>query len=132
MGTGQCNVKAYNRQLCELIHHDIAKPSMIISHELSLDKAPDAYKHFDHRDKGWMDEGGFTSGSDVNRVRVSQRRQATRAVVAMVDALALLMSLWFMGPLFIRRKNRRQDARAMPSAENEFGYCASAASFCLI
>jgi glutathione-independent formaldehyde dehydrogenase len=53
MGTGQCNVKAYNRQLCELIHHDIAKPSLIVSHELSLDEAPDAYKHFDHRDKGW-------------------------------------------------------------------------------
>jgi glutathione-independent formaldehyde dehydrogenase len=53
IGTGQCNVKAYNRQLRNLIHHDRAKPSMIISHELPLDEAPTAYKHFDQRDKGW-------------------------------------------------------------------------------
>ena len=53
MGTGQCNVKAYNRYLMHLIHTDRAKPSWIISHELALDEAPDAYKHFDARDKGW-------------------------------------------------------------------------------
>lgn len=29
------------------------KPSMIISHELGLDAAPDAYKHFDERAAGW-------------------------------------------------------------------------------
>ena len=53
MGTGQCNVKAYNRRLAELIHHGKAKPSIIISHELPLSEAPDAYKHFDNRDEGW-------------------------------------------------------------------------------
>lgn len=53
MGTGQCNVKAYNRRLMDLIHHGKASPSMIVSHELSLDRAPDAYKHFDDRDEGW-------------------------------------------------------------------------------
>lgn len=53
MGTGQTNVKAYNRYLCELIHAERAKPSWIISHELSLDEAADAYKHFDTREKGW-------------------------------------------------------------------------------
>jgi threonine dehydrogenase-like Zn-dependent dehydrogenase len=53
MGTGQCNVKAYNRYLCELIAADKVKPSFLVSHELPLDKAPDAYKHFDERDKGW-------------------------------------------------------------------------------
>jgi threonine dehydrogenase-like Zn-dependent dehydrogenase len=53
MGTGQCNVKAYNRRLRDLIHHDKVTPSMIISHELSLEQAPDAYRHFDNRDKGW-------------------------------------------------------------------------------
>lgn len=53
MGTGQCNVKAYNRYLRNLIHKDRAKPSWIISHELSLDEAPVAYKHFDSREKGW-------------------------------------------------------------------------------
>jgi glutathione-independent formaldehyde dehydrogenase len=53
MGTGQCNVKAYNRRLMDLIHHGKAKPSVIVSHELALDQAPDAYKHFDDRDEGW-------------------------------------------------------------------------------
>jgi glutathione-independent formaldehyde dehydrogenase len=53
MGTGQCNVKAYNRRLRDLIHFEKANPSIIVSHELSLIEAPDAYKHFDNRDKGW-------------------------------------------------------------------------------
>lgn len=53
MATGQANVKAYNRQLCTLISAGKATPSMIISHELSLEEAPDAYGHFDKRDKGW-------------------------------------------------------------------------------
>jgi glutathione-independent formaldehyde dehydrogenase len=53
MGTGQANVKAYNRQLRELIHYDKANPSIIISHELPLAEAPNAYKHFDNRDEGW-------------------------------------------------------------------------------
>jgi glutathione-independent formaldehyde dehydrogenase len=53
MGTGQCNVKAYNRYLRNLIHTGRAKPAWIISHELALDEAPDAYKHFDSREKGW-------------------------------------------------------------------------------
>jgi glutathione-independent formaldehyde dehydrogenase len=53
MATGQANVKAYNRQLCTLISSGKAKPSAIISHELSLDEAAEAYKHFDDRDKGW-------------------------------------------------------------------------------
>ncbi len=53
MATGQCNVKAYNRRLRDLIHHGKANPSMIVSHELPLEEAPNAYKHFDNRDKGW-------------------------------------------------------------------------------
>lgn len=53
IGTGQSNVKAYNRRLCDLIHHGKAEPSVIVSHELPLSKAPDAYKHFDDRDAGW-------------------------------------------------------------------------------
>jgi len=53
IATGQANVKSYNRQLCTLISAGKAKPSKIISHQLSLDAAPDAYKHFDNRDKGW-------------------------------------------------------------------------------
>jgi glutathione-independent formaldehyde dehydrogenase len=53
MGTGQCNVKAYNRNLTKLIHHDRANPSAIISHEPPLTEAPKAYKHFDERADGW-------------------------------------------------------------------------------
>ncbi len=53
LGTGQCNVKAYNRRLADLIHHGKASPSFIISHELPLEDAPNAYKHFNNRDKGW-------------------------------------------------------------------------------
>lgn len=53
IGTGQANVKHYNRNLAKLIHAGKAKPSQIISHELALDEAPDAYKNFDERKKGW-------------------------------------------------------------------------------
>jgi glutathione-independent formaldehyde dehydrogenase len=53
MGTGQANVKAYNRYLRDLIHADRAKPSWLVSHQLDLDEAPDAYEHFDAREKGW-------------------------------------------------------------------------------
>ena len=53
LGTGQCSVKAYNRRLRDLIHHGKANPSFIVSHELPLAQAPDAYKHFDNRDQGW-------------------------------------------------------------------------------
>jgi glutathione-independent formaldehyde dehydrogenase len=53
IGTGQCNVKAYNRQLRDLIFAGRAKPSFIVSHALALDEAPAAYRHFDDRDDGW-------------------------------------------------------------------------------
>ncbi|MFF3874618.1 glutathione-independent formaldehyde dehydrogenase [Streptomyces sp. NPDC001978] len=53
VGNGQANVKAYNRQLCNLIQQGKAKPSWIVSHELPLDQAPEAYQHFDARDNGW-------------------------------------------------------------------------------
>jgi glutathione-independent formaldehyde dehydrogenase len=53
IGTGQANVKAYNRPLCDLIEAGKAKPSFIVSHELPLDQAPEAYKNFDERKDGW-------------------------------------------------------------------------------
>ncbi|MEE3504204.1 glutathione-independent formaldehyde dehydrogenase [Acidiphilium acidophilum] len=53
IGTGQANVKAYNRYLARLIEQDRAEPSFIVSHDLPLDQAPDAYRHFDARDEGW-------------------------------------------------------------------------------
>ena len=53
IATGQANVKAYNRKLCNLIHTGKARPSLIVSHELPLDQAPEAYKSFDEREDGW-------------------------------------------------------------------------------
>lgn len=53
MGTGQTNVKNYNRQLCRLIETGKAQPSLIVSQQLSLEEAPDAYRHFDAREDGW-------------------------------------------------------------------------------
>jgi len=53
MGTGQCNVKRYNRQLRDLIIAGRAKPSFIVSHEVSLNDAPMAYEKFDKRVEGY-------------------------------------------------------------------------------
>jgi glutathione-independent formaldehyde dehydrogenase len=53
MGSGQANVKAYNRQLRDLIAAGRATPSFLVSHEVGLDEAPNAYAHFDARDQGW-------------------------------------------------------------------------------
>jgi threonine dehydrogenase-like Zn-dependent dehydrogenase len=53
MATGQANVKAYNRFLSRLIEQDKVKPSWIVSHELPLEQAPQAYEKFDRREKGW-------------------------------------------------------------------------------
>jgi glutathione-independent formaldehyde dehydrogenase len=46
-------VKRYNRYLRSLIAEDKVKPSWIVSHDLPLDQAPEAYKHFDAREEGW-------------------------------------------------------------------------------
>ena len=53
MGSGQTNVKQYNRRLSALIAAGKAKPSFLVSHELPLDEAADAYEHFDKRENGW-------------------------------------------------------------------------------
>jgi glutathione-independent formaldehyde dehydrogenase len=53
MGTGQANVKRYNRQLRDLIIEGRAKPSFVVSHELPLDQAPMAYEKFDKRVEGF-------------------------------------------------------------------------------
>ncbi len=53
MGTGQCNVKAYNRYLRDLIADEKAKPSFIVSQEIPLENAPEAYRRFDARENGW-------------------------------------------------------------------------------
>ncbi len=53
MGTGQANVKAYNRQLRDLIIAGRATPSFLATQRLPLESAPDAYKRFDKREDGW-------------------------------------------------------------------------------
>ncbi len=53
MGTGQCNVKSYNRYLRDLIIAGKARPSFIVSHQIGIDEAPDAYRKFDQRIEGY-------------------------------------------------------------------------------
>ncbi len=43
LGTGQCNVKMYNRYLRDLIISGKAKPSFVVSHEIDLSQASTAY-----------------------------------------------------------------------------------------
>ncbi len=53
LGTGQCNVKRYNRYLRDLIIAGRAKPSFIVSHNTPLNDAPTAYDKFDKRIEGY-------------------------------------------------------------------------------
>ncbi len=53
LGTGQCNVKRYNAYLRDLIIAGKASPSFVVSHEVPLEDAPDAYDKFDKRVDGY-------------------------------------------------------------------------------
>jgi glutathione-independent formaldehyde dehydrogenase len=53
MGTGQADAKAYNAQLRDLIVAGRATPSFVVSKELPLEEAPDAYARFDAREDGY-------------------------------------------------------------------------------
>jgi glutathione-independent formaldehyde dehydrogenase len=53
LATGQCNVKAYNRYLRDLIVAGRAEPSLIVSNEVKLDEAAAAYEKFDKRVDGY-------------------------------------------------------------------------------
>ena len=53
LGTGQCNVKQYNANLRDLIISGRALPSFVVSHEVSLYEAPEAYEKFDQRVDGY-------------------------------------------------------------------------------
>jgi glutathione-independent formaldehyde dehydrogenase len=50
---GPCPVKRYNRSLCELLRNNQAHPAFLVSHELPLERAPEAYMHFASREHGW-------------------------------------------------------------------------------
>ena len=53
LGTGQCNVKRYNAYLRDMIIAGKAKPGFVVSHNVPLDDAPDAYAKFDKRIDGY-------------------------------------------------------------------------------
>ena len=53
VGTGQCNVQQYNAYLRDLIIAGRAKPSFVVSHQVPLDQAPEAYAKFDRREDGY-------------------------------------------------------------------------------
>jgi glutathione-independent formaldehyde dehydrogenase len=53
LGSGQVNVKLYQRHLRDLIIAGRAKPSFVVSHELPLNDAPLAYEKFDKRVDGF-------------------------------------------------------------------------------
>lgn len=53
LGTGQTNVKRYNRQLRDMIIEGRATPSFVVSNDLPLDAAADAYDKFDKRVEGY-------------------------------------------------------------------------------
>ncbi len=53
LGTGQANVKKYTMYLRDLIRAGRAKPSFVVSHEVPLDQAPQAYEKFDKRIEGY-------------------------------------------------------------------------------
>ena len=46
-------MKQYNAYLRDLIIAGRAKPDFVVSHEISLDEAPDAYVKFDRRVEGY-------------------------------------------------------------------------------
>jgi glutathione-independent formaldehyde dehydrogenase len=50
---GQCPVKKYNRELRDLIIRGKSAPSWIVSHQVGLDEAVDAYDKFDKRVDGY-------------------------------------------------------------------------------
>jgi glutathione-independent formaldehyde dehydrogenase len=53
VGTGQANVKRYNRQLRDLITQGRARPGFVVSHELPLAEAPSAYERFEQHAEGY-------------------------------------------------------------------------------
>jgi len=53
VGTGQTSVKGIHLMLRDMIIREKAKPSFIVSHRISLDEVPDAYRKFDQRTNGY-------------------------------------------------------------------------------
>jgi glutathione-independent formaldehyde dehydrogenase len=92
IGTGQANVKSYNRRLMNLIEAGKAKPSMIVSHELGLDQAPEAYEKFDKRARGWTKvilKPGKQAGQHRHAKRHPRRWRCLRQPPAALQASSL-------------------------------------------
>jgi len=53
VGTGQTPVKKLQPMLRDMIIAGVAKPSFIISHKISIEEAPDAYREFANRTEGF-------------------------------------------------------------------------------
>jgi glutathione-independent formaldehyde dehydrogenase len=53
LGTGRADVRRYDRQLRDLITAGRARPGFVVSHELPLDEAPNAYQMVDQRVDGF-------------------------------------------------------------------------------
>ncbi|UPM45222.1 glutathione-independent formaldehyde dehydrogenase [Halocatena salina] len=52
LGTGQCDVKRYNRRLRDMIIEGRADPSFLVSHRVNIEDAPEMYEAFDNREEG--------------------------------------------------------------------------------
>jgi glutathione-independent formaldehyde dehydrogenase len=53
IGTGQAPVKKYNEYLRDMIVSGRARPSLIVSHRIPIEQAPEAYAKFDQRTDGY-------------------------------------------------------------------------------
>ena len=53
MGTGQADAKQYAHFLRDLIVDGRAEPGFVVSQDLPLAEAPDAYSRFDRREEGY-------------------------------------------------------------------------------
>ncbi|KAJ8063532.1 hypothetical protein OCU04_007404 [Sclerotinia nivalis] len=51
--TGRCSVKAHNLYLRDIIISGVVKLSFVVSHEIGIDEAPEAYTKFDRREDGY-------------------------------------------------------------------------------
>lgn len=83
IASGQCPVKKYNRELRDLIIHGRATPSFLVSHELPLDQAVEAYRNFDERADGWttvlLHPTSREAGDDRHRAGAGHRQERRRA-----------------------------------------------------
>lgn len=52
MGTGQADAKMYQKALRDLIVAGRAAPGFVVSKQVTLGEAPEAYERFDRREEG--------------------------------------------------------------------------------